>query len=113
MKHRLFVLVILVLLARSATAHGGTSTDTGNDLANLCSEGDKADGHFEGGVCAGFIIGVSVVIDDVCRAANVTNGQVIKVARKYLDDHPEELNLPAQTLVHRALTKAFPCPKSN
>jgi Rap1a immunity proteins len=113
MKNWLSALAIFVFLTCGAAAHGGTSTDTGNDLANLCSEGDKPDGHFEGGVCAGFIMGVSVVIDDVCHGANVTNGHVIKVARKYLDDHPEELNLPAQTLVHRSLTKAFPCPKSN
>lgn len=65
-------LVMFVLLIGSAAAHGGTSTDTGNDLANLCRAGDKPDGHFEGGICIGFIIGVSGVIDDVCRGANVT-----------------------------------------
>jgi Rap1a immunity proteins len=95
----------------TVAAYGSPSTQTGNDLANLCSLGDKPDGHFESGLCAGFIIGVSVSIDDVCRPDNATNGQVIKIARKYLDDHPEELNQSAQSLVHHSLIKAFPCTK--
>jgi Rap1a immunity proteins len=109
-KNLLSGLALLVMMAGSATAQK-ISTETGNDLSNLCSTGDKVDGHFESGLCAGFIIGVSVAIDDVCRGPNVTNGQVIKVARKYLDDHPEELDQSAQTLVHRSLTKVFPCEK--
>lgn len=114
MKNLVSALGLIIILTGSATAQAAdVSTETGNGLASLCSEGDKTTEQFAAGVCSGFIVGVSVSVDNICRRANVTNGQVIKVARKYLDDHPEELDQPAQVLVRRSLTKAFPCPKPN
>jgi len=36
-------------------------------------------------------------------------GQVLKVVMKYIDDHPEQLHLPARNLVLDSVANAFPC----
>jgi hypothetical protein len=106
----------LSIVAGTGTAHGGISTDTGNDLAKVCSEGDKQmnadDSYYKSGICGGFIIGVFAASEDhLCPGVNVTNGQIVKIARKYLDDHPEALDGPSQKVIGAAFIKAFPCEK--
>lgn len=44
-----------------------------------------------------------------CPPRSVTNGQMIKVAMKYLDDNPAQLHLRMRVLFRRALISAFPC----
>ncbi|ADW71608.1 hypothetical protein AciX9_4679 (plasmid) [Granulicella tundricola MP5ACTX9] len=45
-----------------------------------------------------------------CVAAGTTNTQLGIIVYKYLDDHPEMLNLDPGTLTIRAVRQAFPCP---
>jgi hypothetical protein len=107
------VLLLAFLLIAPASL---IAQSTGNDLVKICSEGDKAEGsldnHFQAGVCAGFIMGASTMVDGLCGTKNATNGQMIKIVRKYLDDHPEELNQSAPVLIEKSMKKAFPCPAS-
>lgn len=111
MKHILSALALFMVLAASSTkARANAGDQTGNTLVNACIDGDKGEKHWEG-FCTGFIIGVFSTLGDICHPDTVTVEQVVKIARKYLDDHPETLNLPAHILVHRSMTKAFPCPK--
>jgi hypothetical protein len=66
---------------------------------------------FRDGYCQGLILGVSAASPHVCPGENVTHGQEVRVVAKYLQDHPEELDKAGNTLVEKALVKAFPCQK--
>jgi len=45
----------------------------------------------------------------ICIPEGVKMGQVLKVVMKYIDDHPEQLHLPARNLVLDSVANAFPC----
>jgi len=47
----------------------------------------------------------------LCPGMKVPVGQLIGVVTKYLQGVPEEWNLPASTIVLRALEPVFPCKK--
>jgi Rap1a immunity proteins len=98
---------------------------TGNDLVASCS----ATSEFESGSCIGFIQGVingfnsgTIVqhgrgngehsILDLCVPNGVTNGQVTKVVLAYTDKHPEQLHYPADVIVTKAISEAWPLEKS-
>jgi len=46
-----------------------------------------------------------------CIPGDVTLDQQIRVIVKFLEDHPEFLNLPSSALITEALSTAFPCPE--
>lgn len=65
-------------------------------------------------VFQGYVVGIVDSLQkagssSVCMPARVTVGQVTAVAKKYLNDHPEDLHYSAAGLVTYALQKAFPC----
>jgi hypothetical protein len=66
-----------------------------------------------GGLCVRFIDGYrqppSANLKLLCPPDGVSNGQLVKVFVKYLDQHPEKLHLPAVQLVYDATNDAFPC----
>jgi len=45
----------------------------------------------------------------LCIPDNVTLGQTAKIVSKFLEENPEHLHQPAQSLVYAALYIAFPC----
>lgn len=45
-----------------------------------------------------------------CMPEGVSGEQPIRIVAKYLEQHPDELHLPAATLVIFAFVGAFPCP---
>jgi hypothetical protein len=72
------------------------------------------------GLCAGYILGVSDVALDYlmyapkakrsyCLPSEVRAEQLIMVVKKYLEDNPARLHLPAGVLITDALIEAFPC----
>ena len=80
-------------------------------LADACKDWDETSAaSYSAGYCLGFIKGVDSEIE-TCEGDNVTLGQLVKVTVKYMDDHPEELDQIAATVVRRALIRAFPCKK--
>jgi hypothetical protein len=44
-----------------------------------------------------------------CRPEEATNGQVMKVVKKWLDNNPEKLHCAGETVIFLALVDAFPC----
>jgi len=46
---------------------------------------------------------------DYCFPKGVTNGQTAKIVIKYLNDHPQDLQYSAGSLIVAAFTDAFPC----
>jgi Rap1a immunity proteins len=99
----------LILIATGSAKAQVENHNTANYLADVCKNWDTS-ANYSAGFCLGFIKGVDSELD-VCEGSEVTLGQLVKVTIKYMDDHPEELDQPASTVVHRALTKAFPCKK--
>lgn len=47
-----------------------------------------------------------------CTPQPFTTRQLMGVAGKYIQDHPEQWNLAGDKLVVLAISKAFPCPTS-
>jgi hypothetical protein len=68
-------------------------------------------GSMKVGVCMGYVQGVADAYADACPPEDVQAEQVIRVAVKYLNDHPEKLHLNRAALTKAALKQAFPCPK--
>jgi len=135
---RMVAVVLSVVALGSAQAprqahNGGVVLfgGTGSDLLTRCSDmgalkvGDTvaplrlAEAKFHAGSCEGYIAGVSDTTqgyDSVapknrlyCLPSNVDMDQLIRVVKKWLEDNPSQLNLPAHILVKRALGEAFPC----
>lgn len=44
-----------------------------------------------------------------CPSQGVTRGQTIRIVVKWMEDHPEQLDLPGAILVQRSMREAFPC----
>jgi Ssp1 endopeptidase immunity protein Rap1a len=98
-----------------------TATTDGNYLLGSCRSSvqgmDNPDLHqnlleaWRSGLCAGIVRGVWALSLSVCAPQEVTAGQSIRIVYKYLQDHPEQLQMFDTKLVDLALTQAFPCKK--
>ncbi|MGA7225461.1 MAG: Rap1a/Tai family immunity protein, partial [Candidatus Acidiferrales bacterium] len=81
---------------------------------------------FDVGFCFGFIDGANSAHQvwaasdktnhrnhamSYCFPDSVTNGQMLRVFVKYLDEHPQDLHEPAALLYIEAMRRAFPCGK--
>jgi hypothetical protein len=79
---------------------------TGNQLKqDAVSPGCYSKGYFDG-----YVLGVlDLTKDRRCIPERVEMGQTLDVIKNYLNDHPEELHLPASDLVLKAIQMAWPC----
>ena len=63
--------------------------------------------------CLGYVTGIAnalqLVVGDVCVPEKKTRRQVVNVAVRYLQAHPERGHHLAAALVRAALVEAFPC----
>ena len=61
----------------------------------------------------GYVMGVYDAYDRIliCAPKNVTAGQVADIVFKYLQEHPEIRNKPADFLILKSLKKVWPCKK--
>ncbi|WP_223630419.1 Rap1a/Tai family immunity protein [Pseudomonas atacamensis] len=109
-------------------ASGSAMALDGNGLLSSCqttikySEGDKNVSPFDVGQCTGMVDGVEgtifVLNDSVSSnmkscypSAGTTNIQKARIVVKYLQEHPDQLHLPASMLTVIAYMSAFPCKK--
>ena len=111
-----------------ASAPRPASTDSaftsGNELLQWCGETQDGRQANEKLRCIGFIAGTEETLEfwkvmnedsipkplRFCFPDGVTNGQIIKVFVKYLNDHPADLHHSAVTLFMQSQNEAFPCP---
>jgi len=63
------------------------------------------------GFCAGLVEGIGFAGVGICFPNGVTNGQIIRVVVKYIDDRPARLNEDFRALALEALRAAWPCKK--
>jgi hypothetical protein len=113
-----FVLGFFFLALFAVPAKSQAEQTTGNYLLVSCQlsirgmEGANFNNQAEAwkdGNCIGLVRGVYSALPTACAAPNVTAGQMIRVVVKYLQDHPEKLNLRDVDLIRLALEAAFPC----
>jgi Rap1a immunity proteins len=113
-----FILGFLLLSLFAIPARAQSSTSDGNYLLESCRislqhvDSSALGSHldaFRDGTCVGLVSGVASVSPKVCASEGVTLGQSVRVVYKYLQDHPEKLNLRDAQLIEEALSRAFPC----
>ena len=74
-------------------------------------------GGFREGLCNGMIVGFDYGYSyknrdkTYCVPSGVNQGQIVKVVRKYIDEHPEKLHELYGKLIIEALNESFPCNK--
>src|ERR1035438_8340779 len=95
----------------------GETYDDGNYLLGSCGISARHDDGknygdnlelYRDGVCLGLVRGVSDISRRVCAPHGSTVMQEIRVVVKFLQDHPEKLNLRDTDLIETALAQAFP-----
>ena len=135
---KIILYLIVAVIVFPAVSYGEGSSDlyTGNDLLNACKaliEGPesisnsslqaKLDWVSESEFCYGYIKGVvewngdyEKWLEDVpikpifCIGENqVEINQLVQIAIKFMNDHPEELNEKGITILNAAFSQAFPC----
>ncbi len=47
-----------------------------------------------------------------CVPKDASWPQLIRVLVKWLEDHPDKLDLPGYDVIHLAMSKSYPCPAS-
>jgi hypothetical protein len=62
----------------------------------------------------GYITGVADGLlrksdNTICFVESMTIGQIVAVANKFMNEHPESFHLTAASHIDMALMKAFPC----
>ena len=108
------LMAVLMLAAGLTAMPADASRVTGNQLAEFCS---APAGSVLEGACNGYIIGVADRLNrdhmaengTECTPASATNGQLVKVAKAYLDDNPTQLHRGAHYLIVNALIEGFGC----
>ena len=132
----LSLIVAAIVFPAVSYGEGSSDLDTGNDLLNACEaliEGPesisnsslqaKLDWVSETEFCYGYIKGVvewngeyekwleNLPIKPIfCIGDNqVEINQLVQIAIKFMNDHPEELNEKGITILNAAFSQAFPC----
>lgn len=113
------LILAFVLAASSIAMEENTTKSDGNALITSCQATVRSmDGidvkdveRYGATFCLGLVEGIGWASPDVCLPDGVVVGQEIRVVVKYLNDHPEKLNLDERVLTHAALASAFPCTK--
>jgi Rap1a immunity proteins len=123
-------LIVVVVLMFAPTSHASTAAIDGNQLLTKCHYlfADTSIDHasrmelIDTGFCAGYLSGVTDVeamwkgvegkgskSAQYCMPLEVTNGQMLRIIKKWLDDNPSKLHERGDTIIHDALREAFPC----
>jgi len=110
-----------LLITASAMAKTGSwlkeCTDKGEQALTAMDKGEGASVPEvgEAAVFAAIFFGyVEGVIDEgwspaPCIPEGTDRKQIFQVVRKYLKDHPEQLDLRAATIIQKAVNEAWPC----
>ncbi|MEJ2136806.1 MAG: Rap1a/Tai family immunity protein [Desulfofustis sp.] len=135
---KIILSLIVAALVFPTVSYGEVSSDpnTGNDLLNACEaliEGPesisnsslqaKIDWVSESEFCYGYIRGVvewngyyekyleNIIFKPIfCIGDNqVEINQLVRIALKYMYEHPEELHKKGITILDSAFSQAFPC----
>jgi hypothetical protein len=115
---KLLILLVLILIGPASWAQ--SNPGTGQWLHDIWKSNQRVwnrtstDQTMDGAHALeyqGFVMGATAVMATanwIAIPASSTSGQIFAIVGEYIDDHPEEWNLPAVQLVYRALYAAWP-----
>jgi Rap1a immunity proteins len=116
---RLLTLLCTGAMACAIAMGAQASYMDGNKLRDLLdvaarAEGGKSKGVedlYGAGLAVGYVAGIVDTYNGLllCGTPNVTLGEVIAIVKQRIDDHPDELDRPADWIVVKALSTAYPC----
>jgi len=104
----------------SALAYGGSDYLQACNLYLLGREGvlyAQAPMTLKIGMCMGYtegVFGTALQLDkrSICAPEEVESERLVRIAMKYLENHPEQLHYGASSTILIAFREAFPCPVS-
>ncbi len=73
----------------------------------MVAESDRE--QFKQGICSGVVRGVAFMDLDMCAPGEVTQGQVLRVVVRYIDERPARQLENFVKLAAEALRAAWPC----
>ena len=106
------ILVALVLSLLLVEGEAAAEVIDGNKLFADCRDGDNPDARdstYKWGTCFGYINGVADALVPAglyCLPTGAKAGQVLDVAKLYMQDNPDKRYLPAPQLIVDAQGKA-------
>jgi Rap1a immunity proteins len=114
---QMFRIVFVALVLSGFILKGPAMAEVidGAKLFADCRDGDDPnarDSTHKGGMCFGYINGVAdalVPAGAYCLPPGASAGQVLDVAKLYIQDHPDKRYMSAPQLIVNALTEKFPC----
>ena len=115
---RIILLVaFLIALVFSGLVGGQAVAEVinGSKLFADCRDGDypnARDSTHKWGMCFGYINGVAEALVPAglyCLPKGASAGQVLDVAKLYIQDHPDKRYMTAPKLIVDALSEKFPC----
>ncbi len=115
---RTILLVAFLIALVFSGLVGGQAVAEVIDGAKLfadCRDGDNPnarDSTYKWGTCFGYINGVADALVPAglyCLPKGASAGQVLDVAKLYIQDHPDKRYLSAPQLIVNSLTEKFPC----
>ncbi len=105
--------LMLALALAAASSPTAAQFFYGDDLRKMCDAKTSASiAYVSGAVDAAFFYQkLRGVKDRICMPMGVKTDQVLDVACKYLEDHPENRHWIAADIVAESVAQAWPCPK--
>ena len=108
---------VVCVAGGSALAYGGSDYLQACNLYLLGREGAlyaQAPKTLKIGICMGYTEGVfatALQLDErhTCAHEEVESEQLVRIAMKYLENHPEQLHYGASSTILIAFRDAFPC----
>jgi phage protein U len=110
-----FFSVITVFILATAPSYAGQGMYflTGNQLKSHCEDGNAVDlatcGGYVQGVFDEFEIERAGESKSECVPEGVVAQQVVDIALKYINEHPQYRQLQAAALIHQSLVDAWKC----
>ena len=109
----ILLVAFLIALVFSGLVGGQAVAEVidGSKLFADCRDGDNPNAR-EWGTCFGYINGVADALVPAglyCLPTGAKSGQVLDVAKLYIQDHSDKRYLPAPQLIVNALKEKFPC----
>ena len=97
---------------------GLESQPDATDLSNYTMDMAECGGFFNGvldttavwrGVSTSSQVGFCLPLDNDGRRAAIPEGQIIRITKRWMDQHPAETHKAAAWIIRKALISAFPC----
>lgn len=113
MRHLIVAVLLFVTGYAAQVQHNAADLRSGNDLQEMCAPPPSGGTSQPNLFCSGYIRGIADVTQDegFIDIRSSTNGKLMDVVRKYLEDHPEDRKRSASKLVVMALMDVFPAKK--